>query len=332
MKEYIQITVVFAVLLMVIPSIVFLNTDRDLPARDEPSSAVQTQSENSVKIYFTEQKQIREFTMQEYMVGAVMAQMPADYEPAALQAQAVLAHTYALYRMNAEKSRPTAELYGALMSDDRKLYQAFFTPEQAKEFYKDDYEKAHKKVVDAVNNVSDKLLTYEDKPVVIAFHAVSDGFTRSAKDAWGQDIPYLTSVESKPDTLLKQAVTKTEFTSSQFREKLSKSYNDIKFSDNIHSWLNITKTGEHGLVTEISVCGKKIDAQGFCEVLDLASQSFAFETSGDKFIFTCRGLGHLVGMSQYGANEMAKQGQSCDQILTHYFTGCKICEKSRSGS
>ena len=74
----------------------------------------------------------------------------------------------------------------------------------------------------------------------------------------------------------------------------------------------------------MTVCGKEIAASELCEVLDLASQSFVFEVSGGKFIFTCKGLGHLVGMSQCGANEMAKNGQNCEQILTHYFKGCEL--------
>lgn len=327
MKEYIQITIVFAILLMVIPSIVFLGEHKADAENDSSSvSESQQQDTDKVKIYFTGQKQVREFTMQEYTVGAVMAQMPADYEPAALQAQAVLAQTYAVYRIKAEKASPTPGLYGAVMSDDKTFYQSFFTPEQAKELYKDSYETAHKKVLEAVNAVKDKLLEYEGKPVMIAFHAVSDGFTRSAKDVWGQDIPYLTSVESKQDTALKQAQTKTEMTSGQFREKLGAKWSDISFTGDPMTWLNVAKTGEHGLVKEVTVCGKSIEASELCEVLDLASQSFVFEISGDKFTFTCHGLGHLVGMSQYGANEMAKQGQSFEQILTHYFTGCKICE------
>lgn len=335
MKEYIQAAVAFAVLLMIIPCVVFLSPQNPQAQGSPESYAVQSEQSadtQSVKIYFTAEKQLREYTMQEYMTGAVLAQMPADFEPAALQAQAVLARTYALYRTAAESTHPTAALNGAVMSDDTKLYHGFFTPQQAKALYKDGYDKAREKVEQAVKAVSGKYLAYEGKPIVVAFHAVCDGHTRSAKDVWGQDIPYLLSVESKQDETLKQAASKTELTSAQLKEKLGKVYDDIKFSASADEWLKITQTGEFGLVKEVSVCGRQIPAGEFCEILDLASQSFAFELSGDKFIFTCKGLGHMVGLSQLGANEMAKQGSTCEQILTHYFKGCKICDNSPQSS
>ena len=131
-----------------------------------------------------------------------------------------------------------------------------------------------------------KYLAYDGKPIIVAFHAVSDGHTRSAKDVWGQDIPYLASVESKLDEPLKQAVSKTEITSTQLKEKLGKVYDDITFAGSADSWLKITQTGEYGLVKQISVCGRQIPADELCEALDLSSQSFTFELSGDKFIFT----------------------------------------------
>ncbi len=333
MKEYIQMTVAFAVLLMIIPCIVFLSPQSHGQAQQSLSSSQseheQSGDDTTVKIYFTEQKQTVSYTMREYMLGAVFAQMPADFEPSALQAQALLARTYALYRISTESAHPTAALNGAAMSDDTALYQGFFTPEQAKQLYKDDYDKAREKILDAVKSVETKCLTYENKPVIVAFHAVSDGHTRSAKEVWGQDIPYLCTVESKQDEELKQATSKTSLTTDEFKEKLGKIYDDIKFTDKPDEWLKVTKTGEYGLVKKVSICGKEISAAELCELLDLASQSFAFEIKDDTFTFTCHGLGHLVGMSQYGANEMAKKGSTCEQILTHYFTGCKICDNSQ---
>lgn len=331
MKQYIQITVVFAVMLLLIPCIVFLDPQRSAKAQESSQPISDIQSENpadtqSVAIYFTKQKQVVRYTMQEYMLGAVLAQMPADFEPAALQAQAVLARTYALYRIASESESPTAALCGAAMSDDTELYHGFFTPEQAKELYKDEYDSAREKVLAAVKEVSDKLLTYEDKPIIVAFHAVSDGHTRSAQDVWGQDIPYLASVDSSQDESLKQATSQVTLSAEQLKQKLSGVYDDIKFTDEPQDWLKVTQTGEYGLVKSVSVCGKQLDAAEFCETLDLASQSFAFEVKDNSFTFTCHGLGHLVGMSQLGANELAKQGKSCEQILTHYFTDCKLCD------
>ena len=322
MKEYIRFTVVFAVLLMIIPCIVFLSAqsgDHPVTAAEQPSPDTRT-----IKICFTKEKQVREYPMKEYLLGAVMAQTPADFEPAALQAQAVLAYTYALQRLSAESAEPTADLCGAALSDDTTLYHGFFTPEQAKALYKDSYDKAKQKVLSAIDAVSGKYLSYKGKPIIVAFHAANDGHTRSAKDVWSQDIPYLTSVESEPDTALKQAQSETELTAEQFRQKLSAKYPDIKFTDKPQDWLKVTATGEFSLVKAVTVCGKQLSAANFCAALDLSSQSFSFECKDDKFTFTCKGIGHMVGMSQLGANEMAKQGSSCDEILSHYFPACTL--------
>ena len=324
MKEYIQFTVVFAVLLVIIPCLVFLSPQSEKPQSSSLSAEQTAPDTQTVKIYFTKEKQVREYPMQDYLLGAVMAQTPADFEPAALQAQAVLAYTYALQRLSAEASNPTADLCGAALSDDTTLYHGFFTPEQAKALYKNDYDKAREKVLAAITAAKGKFLAYNGKPIIVAFHAVSDGHTRSAKDVWSQDIPYLTSVESKPDETLKQALSKTELTSDELKQKLSAKFPEISFTSDPTQWLKVSQTGEYALVKTVSVCGKEIPAADFCSTLDLASQSFSFECNGGKFIFTCKGLGHLVGLSQLGANEMAKQGATCEQILAHYFPACTL--------
>ena len=330
MKEYIQTAVVFAVMLMIIPCVVFLGDTHGsaAPAADETSSLSAVQS-GKVKILFTKEKQVREYDTEEYVLGAVLAQMPADFEPAALQAQAVLARTYAAYRTKAESLSPTPQLDGAVMSDDTTLYQGFFTEAQAKDFYGSSYSTARSKVLQAVKATQGRILTYGGQPIIIAFHALSDGYTRSAKDAWGQDIPYLQSAESKWDAKLDFFKSKAVFTQAQFKEKLSAIDSTLTFSDSPEDWLKVTKTGEHGCVSEVTVSGKALSGSDFCRALDLNSPDFSFEVKDGSFTFTVCGVGHLVGMSQYGANAMAKEGKSCEEILSHYFSGCKLLDNSQ---
>ncbi|WP_028506321.1 stage II sporulation protein D [Ruminococcus sp. FC2018] len=340
MKEYIQSTVVFAIMLLIIPCVVFLGANKPVSAQDENASSAQSShpaeeiipSGEKVKIYFTKEDTVSEYTMEEYVLGAVMAQMPSDFEPAALQAQAVLARTYALHRTKSESSHPTAELKGAVMSDDTGLYQAFFTPQQAKDFYKDSYEQARSKILEAVKATQNKFLSYADEPVLIAFHAVSCGYTASAKEAWGQDIPYLSSVESKPDETLKISGSEIAVTEERFKEIFLEADKDIKTDGPADNWLKITETGSHGYVLSAQVFGKTFTGTSVCQLLGLNSPVFTVQHSDGKFVFTTKGVGHMVGMSQFGANEMAKQGKSCDDILTHYFPGTKLGEISSQGT
>ena len=340
MKEYIQSTVVFAIMLLVIPCVVFLGAGKPVPDREEGSSATQSSQPpreiiptgEKVKILSAKSGEINEYTMDDYVLGAVMAQMPSDFEPAALQAQAVLARTYALHRTKSESANPTPELKGAVMSDDTNLYQAFFTPDQAKEFYKENYEQARTKILEAVKATHDKYLSYADEPVLIAFHAVSCGYTASAKDAWGQDIPYLSSVESKSDETLEISGSELTLTEDQFKEKITGAYKDIKTDSPSDKWLEITQMNSHGYVLCARVFTQTLTGMRLCEILGLNSPVFTVEHSQGKFIFKTKGVGHMVGMSQFGANEMAKQGKSCDDILTHYFPGTKLTQISSQGT
>ena len=173
---------VFAVILIIIPTIVFLRPNE---SASKPAFA----EKEKIAVYFTESGKTEDFTLEEYMIGSVLAQMPADFDEEALKAQAVLAHTYICRRQLSEAQSPTPALKGALISDDSTLYQSFFTLKAAKEYYGNDYEKAYKKVKSAVNAVKDDILTYNGEPIIVAFHAASNGHTQSAKNAWGEDIP-----------------------------------------------------------------------------------------------------------------------------------------------
>lgn len=139
MKDLIQIMAVFAVILTIIPTIVFLRPN-------ESASKPAFSEKEKIAVYFTESGKTEDFTLEEYMIGSVLAQMPADFDEEALKAQAVLAHTYICRRQLSEAQSPTPALKGALISDDSTLYQSFFTLKAAKEYYGSDYEKAYKKV------------------------------------------------------------------------------------------------------------------------------------------------------------------------------------------
>lgn len=320
MKEYIRTILVFIIFLTAIPCIVFLSDNTP-----KVSSSTQANIDN-IKIYFTKEKKCHTYSTTEYMIGAVLAQMPADFDEEALKAQAVLAHTYILRRELAEKAQPTRSLYGGAISDNTELYQGFFTEQQAKEFYKDDYKKAYKKVKNAVESVADYILTYEEEPVIVAFHAISSGYTESALTAWGQDIPYLQAVKSAEDQNINGIESEKTYTAEEFKEKISSVYDDIKFTDlsDAKNWITISDVNKRNYVTTLKICGKEIPSSEFIEILDIASPCFKIEFSNTKFNFVSKGFGHLVGMSQYGANNMARAGKDFKDILEHYYTDCTI--------
>lgn len=326
MKEYIQTIAVFIIFLTAIPCIVFLSDN----SKNAVSSA-QTYAENNIEIYFTKEKKCHTYSLTEYLIGAVLAQMPADFDDEALKAQAVLAHTYILRREQAEKAQPTKALCGGLISDNNEIYQGFFTEQQAKDFYKDDYEKAYKKVRSAVEDAADYILTYKGEPVIVAFHAISSGYTENALTAWGQDIPYLQAVKSDKDKKINGIESEKIYTAQELKEKISSVYDDIEFTDlsDAKNWIVISDVNKRNYVTKLKICGREIPVSEFIEVLDISSPCFTVDFSNTKFSFISQGFGHLVGMSQYGADSMGKSGKNFKEILDHYYTDCTV-EKTDS--
>lgn len=320
MKNQIQIMAVFTVFLIIIPCIAFFN-------KTEKSAQTNTKTQDThVKFLFTKEDKVETLTMEDYIIGAVLAQMPADFEDETLKAQAVLAHTYALRRMLSEENKKTENLKGAIMSDDTSIYQNYFTKKQAEELYGDDYKTAYEKVSKAVKAVEKKVLTYNNELIVVAFHAISGGKTESAKNAWGEDIPYLISCDSSWDKKISGYKKDTEFTSDELSARLKNAFPDADFEKtDKKDWIVTDDVTDVGTVMNVQIGGNSFaTGQQLSQILSLPSPNFTVTYADDKFTITTQGYGHLVGMSQYGANYLAKEGKKYDEILTHYFKGTKI--------
>lgn len=311
MKEHLRLMALFAALLTVIPLISLFG--------DHQAVTAETDLSDTVDILFTETGEVRRMPMKSYLIGAVFAQMPASFEDEALKAQAVLAHTYALRRYEEEKLSPTAELKGALFSDDTEKYQAYFTPEQAKAYYGAKYTEVYKKIEAAAEYASYRYLSFEGKPIIAAFHAISCGKTRSALEAWGQNVPYLASVDSSCDSGGELFLSEKKLTADELSALIKKEFPDADISD-AKPDIRITERTESGCAKTAELCGRVyISADALAKAVGLPSPSFEVSAEGDVCTFTCKGRGHLVGMSQYGADSMAASGKSCEEILSHYF-------------
>ena len=315
-KDYIRMTAVTAAALLLIPLVGL--------AGKRASAPTQTASpeDTAVTILIHESGETLSLSERDYVIGAVFAQMPADFEQEALKAQAVLARTYAERRRLCEKLSPTAELNGALLSDDTSVYQAFFTEQQAKDLYGDGYTEAYGRVSAAADSSEGLTLCYDGEPVITAFHGISFGHTESAFTMWGEDIPYLASAESLSDPEQDICRRVCRFTDSELSEK----FPDLN-EDDIKA-LTVAEKSEHGTVLSVRAGDTLINAGDFCESLGLPSQHFSAERTEDGWEFTVLGCGHLVGMSQYGANSLATEGKSAEEILLHYYKDCVIVHKN----
>ncbi len=331
MKETFKIALIFAAFMLVIPLIGFMgNPSDECPAEEEFAETENTfaeaepplseNTEANFPVLDITSGQVMNMTMREYLIGAVMAEMPAAYEKEALKAQAVVAYTYALRRISLESHNPTSELMGAYISNDSTVYQAFFTPEQGKAFYGKAYDEHRQKIENAVDSVYPEALYYDGEPISAAFHSISCGKTETALDVWGTDIPYLTSVDSSFDCEAPTFRSEAVFTANEMRSRFEATDPDCPDDELV----TVSDYTEGGYVKSALVGGYSYSGNEIRTALGLRSASFSVEYKDKSYIFTVKGNGHGVGLSQYGANCLAKEGKSYREILSYYYSGAVI--------
>lgn len=311
MKGHLQLIAVLAICLILIPIASLLKAPQTKQADSDIS--------DSVDILFLSSGKVETISMRDYIIGAVFAQMPADFEPEALRAQAVLAHTYALRRRLEEELSPDDELRGALISDDTEKYQAYFTEAQARVVYGEKYAECRKRIAAAADYAASRYLSFEGKPIISAFHAISCGKTESAKNVWGQAVPYLIGVDSSWDEDSSAFSSGRMISEDELVLALNAEFPDADLTGETPD-IKITERTESGCVLTVELYGKVyISGAALARAVGLPSACFDITEAADEYRFICKGRGHLVGMSQHGANTMAGSGKSCEEILSHYF-------------
>ena len=317
MKKMMLISVIISAFMLLLPLAVLGQVEN--VETEVVETAAPVKQENKVKDVFrvfdkATQKTI-EMYADDYIFGVVATEMPALYETEALKAQAVAAYTYACYKRNLSKNSDYD------ITTDFTTDQSFKTEEKAREDWGEKAEEYVKKIKSAIKSVSGKCIYYEDQPIFAAYHAVSCGKTYSAKDVWGKEIKYLKSVDSSGDKESKKYAAVLEFSASQLDEKLLPLIEDKNKNAPI---LGTLKAKKNGLVEIVEVYGNKVSGSEIRSALGLPSSNFNLEKKEGKYIFNCLGYGHGVGMSQQGANFMAKQGHNYKQILSYYYSDVTI--------
>ncbi len=268
--------------------------------------------------------QVLEVPVRDYVIGAVCAEMPASFETEALKAQAVTAHTYAERQRITEQNDPSPELCGADFSNDTSVYQGYFTDSQIKNCFGDNYGEYYSKISSAVDEVLPYILTYNEEPAIAAFHSMSSGKTESAENVWGTPVEYLVPVDSSYDMSAPRYIEEVTINKPLLRNYLETAFDGIILGDNMSEWVVPAEISESGTVLTARAGNLTVTGNDLRNALGLRSADFEVEYADDKAVFTTKGFGHGVGMSQYGANAMAKEGKTWRDILEHYYTGCEI--------
>lgn len=318
MKKYLFIIAIFALLLVTLPAIPLIGK--------KPIQAPVTRNLEPFKVLDAQTEEVTEIEARDYVIGALLAEMPISFHEEALKAQAVAAFTYALRLKENESIMQTEELSGAHFSNDPKKYQAFFTEEQAKEFYGDKYEESYNKAESVVDSVLGKVILHDNAPISAAFHSISSGITESASVIWGSDISYLKPAVSEGDLDSPDFVSTKVVPESELKEILELKNKDIKLPEKPADWLKIADKSYSGTVTKIIAGDDEFTGNEFRALLGLRSANFDVSYADKDFTFTTKGYGHGVGMSQYGANAMAESGKTYEEILKHYYAGVEIAD------
>ena len=314
---FISLVVIFSML--VIPLSALSKADSVAVPTAKPQSDVVYQKKNDdigfEKIKVLKDGEITEYSANDYIFGVVAAEMPALYEAEALKAQAVAAYTFACYRM---QNNTSAEYD---ISSDSDTAQCFITREEAAARWGEKSDEYAKKIDNCINAVEGEILTYDGEPIFEAYHAISAGTTNSCADVWGSDLSYLKSVNSAGDSLADGYLSEATFTADELVEKL-KSITSPKGAP--QDYFTDIKTADNGYVKKITYCGADTTGAQIAESLQLRSANFEIKFADGNFTFTVKGYGHGVGLSQTGADYMAKQGSNYNEILLHYYSNAQL--------
>ena len=264
---------------------------------------------------------VQEIPLREYLIGAVAAEMPASYEPAALAAQAVAIRTYFERMHRIAQQTPDPALCGADLSDDARHYLAYCPDAQLRALWGEDYARNYAKIAEAAETGLSRMLCADGEPVAAAFHAISAGMTENAEAVWGTALPCLTSVSSDAD----RSAPHFEERIALPPDSVQKALGGIPLPEDPAEWFVPEEVTEAGTVLRMRCGGTVFSGQQIREMLGLRSACFTVTFGEGQLVFTTHGFGHGVGMSQYGANEMARAGSTFEEILLHYYPGAEIC-------
>lgn len=252
----------------------------------------------------TQTGMVSNINLEEYVIGVVAGEMPASFNMEALKAQAIAARTYAMYKMNT-----TTKEYDLVTDITNQVY---ITRKEMRENWQENYEYYYNKIKDAAESTKDLIMTYNNEVICSFYFSTSNGSTEDASLVFGEAKDYLKSVSSPED----DKETKITLSKETFCSKLSITCNEIKISD--------IEKSDSKRINYITINDKKFKGTEVRVKLSLRSTDFTINLNGNLVEITTKGYGHGVGMSQYGANTLANEGKSYEEILKYYYQNIKI--------
>lgn len=304
-------------IILIIPALIVFPFGKADPSqavtvdKESPPEAVEAdadaapESSFSVSVMREQSEKIEDVPLETYVARVVASEMPTDFESEALKAQALTARTYIvnhiLYQEEDEESDVTDTTEHQVYQDDTELRAQM----------EDEFEEKMSKIKDAVEDTKGEIITYDDETITPAYFSTSNGYTENAEDYWEDDIPYLQSVESPWDEDSPKFTDQEVYSISEVEEQLGVNLPDDEAFEITHT--------DGDRVETINIGDETLSGREVREALGLRSSDFSIEQKDDHLVFKTKGFGHGIGMSQYGANGMAEEGKSYEDIIEHYY-------------
>ena len=288
----------------------------DHPAQLRPMTQTKG-DEGQVVALLHEDGQVEQLSLADYLWGVVAAEMPASFESEALKAQAVAARTY-WAACDGDKHTP-ADICG-----DSACCQAYCSRQEAAANWGQKTEEYTARIAQAVMGSDGLIAVYNHQPIQAVYFSSAPGRTVDAVAVWGSAVPYLVSVPSPEGEEVPNWHAEVSITTAQFRALVTEQFPNADFSGPVNRWLRDFVWQPSGTVSRVNVGGVELTGGQVRKLLGLRSACFSVSVEGDNLIFQTTGYGHGVGMSQYGANALAKQGKNFREILGWYYSGVQV--------
>lgn len=266
-------------------------------------------SNSVVRVYREKLDRIDRVPIEEYVVGVVAGEIPVSFNIEALKAQAVASRSYVMYQIKRNKNKDF-DVYDTVRS------QVYLDASLLKDKWGDDYVNNVNRIKEAVIDTAGEYLVYDGEVVEAMFFSTSSGVTENSEDVFSSSVPYLRSVSSTWDEISPVYMDSKKFSKEEFYNLLNLNYQE-KMSVNT----NATSTGR---VIDLVINDKKFSGRDIVSKLGIRSSYFVITEYDDSIVVDTKGYGHGVGMSQYGAEGMARDGYSYEKILKYYYSGVEI--------
>ncbi|GEM_PF-115788 len=326
MKKIIYYILVMITVTIVLPMLIVRGCNTVI--EDVKPDGKEKKAQTTVKVYIKSEDRVEEMPLETYIKGVVAAEMPVAYEIEALKAQAVAARTYAYGRMLNLYSAKDDTHKGAQICTDFSHCQSWIKQDEIMKKWGSIKSFINwKKIETAIKETENIIILYDNKPINPLFHANSGGKTENAEDVWeGTEVPYLKSVKSDGEDEDEGYRVVTAYKEKDIIDKLKGEYPEIKLNEeDLISNFSVLELSEGGKVKTIKVGDVELKGTDFRSILSLRSTNFKIEKGNEgELNITTIGYGHGVGMSQCGANYLAKNGGTFEEILKHYYRGVSL--------